>query len=291
MRLPVASALVAAAVVLAAPGLALQELGPSSPGRVTAETFRTASRESKLATLIEIQREGPAGMSPGELVALLGVGLDDSEADVRLGTLGTIAMIRVWHAQAQGAPMADVPWSAEEAGLGPLLPRMIDLIRSDPAESVRTEAIVTRGFVDAEFPDGDNIRISRALADVLVERYAAEEDARVRQEIVKSLALSSSDSPRHAAVVFAALSDSDPDVVQYALRGAGRLQLAQALPRIGELLRDPSTSMRLAAATALIQFADGVEPYLPLVQEVAASDPDVTIRRTLEAWLAENGSP
>lgn len=68
---------------------------------------------------------------------------------------------------------------------------------------------------------------------------------------MQSFALGKEDFPivRHA--ILAALDDPDPHVRQYALRGAERLQLQAAVPKVVKALRDPDAHIRFLAANAL----------------------------------------
>ncbi len=272
---------------VAAPVLA-QSLG-AAPLPQTTDQFRRADTRVKLATL-RAMASRTVMPTAGNLVSIVQLALDDTAPEVRRNGCRVVTA-RMWHPRSSSSSAGVDAWRAEKAGLEPVKGLLLGLIRSDPDEVVRREAIIAAGNLDLELEPSDasrlpRVRISAELTAVLADAYRNEQDTAVRTEIVKSLSAARSESSRRSEVLVAALADVAPQVVQYAVLGVGDAQVKDALPTVVSYLqRHPEVRVRLAAAQSLAMYGAAAAPYLPALQEALAQESDPTTRKTIEGTI------
>jgi HEAT repeat protein len=114
------------------------------------------------------------------------------------------------------------------------------------------------------------------LCAQLAEQIKTEEDSQIRIEILKTLAVLN--TPLSAAVLQAALQDSDPDVRVTACESWGKRPGEEASGQLARVLAsDTSLDVRLAAARALGQTASK-GAIAPLGEALSDNDPALQYR-------------
>lgn len=219
--------------------------------------------------------------SQSDLLLILSSAVSDSDVDIRLAGLKAI---QGRAGAARFVDQADVieRWRNERHTLL-LLREPVLTALNDGDERVRKEAVVALGNLAYELsgsraePIFDDMTLTQ-----LFERFSVESSALVREEIVKD-APSGGNSAIRARIIEKGLDDSDPGVLAFAARGAGKLQDLAALPKVVALLGHTDRNVRLQAALALTAFGALASTYLPDVRGAANREADPIVKRTLES--------
>jgi HEAT repeat protein len=277
-----------ACVVTTVTEIAPHQTAPPTPAP-TRSTFAAASQESRLEMLRAINQaaidRGQLKVAPDEVAGIVGLALRDADATMREAACYVVVATA---ARSRGSSGTDpsAPWLAAAAALLPLNDQLAQVMTSDPEPKVRHSAILALANLHLRVDDASGvIHIPAEFADVLAGAYGTETADGIRAEIVKTLALSVTDSPRRQEILERALTDSSPGVLQFAVTGAGRMKLARALPRLVELLTHPDRGIRIAAPQALANYGRDAAAYLPQLQVALASEKDDLVRRTLEGAI------
>lgn len=266
-------------------GPAQGDLKPMVDGKIELE-FRLADATGKRRLLATVAKQQVI-LTQKDLSVILIAGLGDSDAGVREETCNLVA------AKAGGIRFAPTParredWKQDRPTLLSVEAQLLQLIASDPSEKVRLAAILAQDNVEyrGDEKSEKDIKISRALAETLAARYTKEPAESVRAEIVKSMALASSDSPTHGRTIQLALADPAPGVIQLALAGIGRMKLAESLPQVVELLGHPSAKVRLASVQALGEFGAVAKPYVGRLTAAGVAETDNNVRASIQGLVA-----
>jgi HEAT repeat protein len=283
-------------VSLVAAGLAVE----SVVAKVSQETRQAVVRSEadfRIATASE-KREALAALGrrtimlpPSELSAVARAALDDGDPQIRLDACEMIA------AKAAGVRLgADAQRRQESmsdrSALVALQGRLVSLLKSDPDERVRRWALVAAGNLDYDpqtlTGSGTSmiLKLSRQFVDSIAAAYSHEQATGVRAEIIKTLALSESESAMREVVLSKALSDVAPSVLQFAIRGIASMKAVRALPRIAQLLSHDDRSVRLAAAQSLATFGAAARPFVPTLERALQNEPDDVVARTIRGTIA-----
>jgi hypothetical protein len=223
---------------------------------------------------------------PGRLLApndieVLSAALHDATADVRRQAC-LVVVRRAWAARASKVPDNLARWQIERPMLLALQPDLLRLFSSDPQRRVRLQAIVAAG--NLEYIGTPNLTISEPLAKALAAAYALDQEGVVRAEIVKSFALTEQTNASRA-ILFRALADADPTVVQFAISGIARAHDASALPRVAALLRHPADSVRIAAAQTLGSFGPVARSFVLSLRAASDAENNEVAKRTLDGAI------
>ena len=250
-----------------------------SAGIRSAAEFSAATGEAKRATLNDLAafRYSPP---PDTVSTLVSSGLADGNAGVRLsavyaaaGRAGAVRFATVPERRAVGL--------RERAALARLRPVLIAAL-SDDDERVRQGAIVALVNLEYQPPaDVNDIVIRPDLATAMQLRFDAEPSSRVREEIVKTFALTSLSTTRRDDLLLKALDD-EASILSFAVAGLGRSTPSAAMSRIADLLHHDDRSVRLQAAQALAAYGNRARPYIEALAEAASSEKDDAVRNTME---------
>ena len=258
-----------------------------SPERASsAAELQAAPKSVKKATLNDLAslRSSP---SATDAVDMISVGLADADPDVRLSAIyavaGRASVDRF--KKFQSSSRVTMVSGSEKLLLRKLRPRVLALV-GDSNERVRQGAVIA--LVNLEFEGGqdhNDILLKEDAVRTLLQQFQKETIAKVRVEIVKTFTLTSLKSPRRDDILLAAIADSDPDVVQFGVMGLARSTPPAALPKLIELLNNPSRIVRLQLGPAFAAYGRAARPYLDELVRVGANDSDADVRNSLDAAI------
>ncbi len=237
--------------------------------------FEAAGPQTKVKTMDQLLMRGQA-FGATDAIDLLRAGLVDADPGVKLGALAVIVGWTI----VPGLSQPDLVPAVRE--LGPLVTALLQ----DPDARVREESVLALGALDGFDPDAPKkrLRLSQNTVNQMAALYFRERSAIVRSAIAKALGISATDdSPEVRSVILAGLDDPSAGVRQYALMGAERLQLREALPALAKALRDPEAYVRFLAAKAMAAYD---EPgYVQALEQALAVETDPTPRAQIQRAL------
>jgi hypothetical protein len=279
-------------VALACVVTAVTELTSQQTSQTTAAptraAFAAADRTARLEMLKAISRpaidRGEPNVAPEELAGIVSLALRDSDVTIREAAC-YLVMVTAARSRGQYGTAATPRWQAAATALLSLHDQLARVMAADVDPRIRHSAVLALGNLRMTVSPSGVIRIPADLAEVLAASYGKETADRVRVEIVKSFALSETDSPRRQEILAQALMDSSPSVIQFAVMGAGSMKLSPALPRLVELATHPDRGIRAAVPQALAAYGAEAVPYLPQLQKALASEQDDVVRKTLEGAI------
>jgi HEAT repeat protein len=195
--------------------------------------------------------------------ALARLGLDDPDEEVRV------------------AAVADL-WESEDTDL---IPDLIRMMQSDPAELVRAEAAKSLGRFVYMGETGDLIgpRVRR-VEDALLGVIAGADSVEVRRRAVESVAYSSREEV--PPIVEAAYRSADPVWRASAVFSMGRNLDERWIPLVLEELRSAVPEMRFEAARAAGEFE--LEKAVPILSGLT-NDPDRDVQEAAIWSLGQIG--
>jgi HEAT repeat protein len=230
-----------------------------------------------------------------DLGQVLSQALGDKDEDVRRRAVwavaGRAAAVRM-HATLPGeAEVTETKemverWRMERATLLNLRNQVTAAV-SDNIPTVRDGAIVALCSLDYEpgMPV-PNFQLRPETMQILADAYGRETSIKVRTQIVKTFALTPTNSPLREALLMQALNDSMPSVLQFAAMGAGEAHLAAALPRLAELLGHSNRAVRLNVVQAIAMQGKLAAPYRERLQQALNAESDEIVRKTIEGALS-----
>lgn len=249
---------------------------------LSAAAFATAPSAEKRATLNALAAHRVSS-PPEEVAYLIEAGLLDPNDDVRLSAIYAAA------GRAAGARFAldkrfiDT-WNAERPILIRLRPLVIKTL-ADANSRVRQGAIIALGNMDYESAmPGRPIRLRDDSVSAFIERLNVENDAAVRIELAKSVALTQPD-PRTQDRLLSLLEDRQVDVITFAVMGVGASKVPEGLPRLIRLLRHPERAVRLQVGQALAAYESASVPYIGEIEQALAAEQDDIVKKTLAGTL------
>jgi HEAT repeat protein len=238
--------------------------------------FDVAGPEARAKTMRQLLMHNE-DFGTSDAIDLLRAGLVDADRNVRLQALGVVAGWNI----APGLLQANLAPSTRE-----LRPLIVDLLR-DPSPLVRKSAIYALGAIEGLDPEAPiTATLSPKTVGEMASIYFGDPDGNVREAIMKALGKSSApDSPVLRSALVAGLDDPSQGVRQYAMMGAERLQLREALPKLAKELRNPQPYIRFLAAKALSAYGP-VPEYVEALESALEVEtdpmPKAQIQRTLE---------
>ena len=251
---------------------------------MTRSAFASADAPVRQQALAAVIR-GQLQVAPHELAAIVGLALADSDITTREAAC-SIVMATAARGRGQMPTEARPYWQAAATALLTLNDQLIQVMRSDGEPRIRHSAVLALANLHMTVDSTAGvIRIPAGLADALASAYGSESSDRVRAEIVKTFALSETESPRSQEIVTRALADPASEVVQFAVMGIGRMKPPTALPSVVDMLKHNEQRVRLAAAQAVAAYGAAARPYLPQLREALAAERDEITRKTLEGTI------
>jgi HEAT repeat protein len=224
-------------------------------------------------------------ITPAALQALLIGALQDPSPQVREAALLAIV-------SRAGAPRfartAEITaqWREEY----PLLQALRSRVRtatSDPDVRVRRAALLALGNLDyAGKPDSET-PISNETLGVLRAMFMSNEDQKIRQEIMKAVALKPNPEAAIDDIVRIGIDDGSAGVRQYAVFAAARVRSASLLSQVATKLTDADTGVRLAAASALERYGPPAKAYLAQLRDASRLESDPRTRQLMERVIRE----
>ncbi|HET7698751.1 MAG TPA: HEAT repeat domain-containing protein [Vicinamibacterales bacterium] len=261
--------------------LMLMIVSPEGAPTLAQRPAATADQISK-GQALKSATEGPAALT-GSQVALVHAGLTDTDPRVR-ETAAEVIMARAWMARSKRTAEARAVWLQDRGKLAKSQSRLEQMLKSDRDRKVRLAVVLA--LSNLEYTGNEDLTISARLTKTLASAYELEQDGTVRNEIIKTLALTNSDEPARDRALSKALSDVSLGAVQQAVAGLARSQNAAALPRIARLLRHHSRSIRLTVAQAMARFGSQAKSYVSEMRAAAAAETDPIVRQTLDMSIA-----
>jgi hypothetical protein len=222
--------------------------------------------------------------SPAELGQLIARGLADGEVDSREGALMAIA-------SGSGALMAPTPesfakWEAYRETLLSFR-KAVEALLYDQHEWVQSSALLALGALNMR-PGEDRwiVDLDDEAVSTFVKRFHDDPRGHLRSEIVKLFWLCDCNDgilEARKQLFREAVYDTDPGVVQTAIRGAARLRMLDVLEFVVQRLNDPDRNTRLEAGTVLQDYGREAARYLPEINAALAREIDPDIRGILKA--------
>ena len=146
--------------------------------------------------------QGPAALD-GSQAALVHAGLTDTDPRVR-ETAAEIVMTRAWMARSKRTAEALAVWLQDRGELAKSQAQLEQMLKADPDPKVRLAAVLA--LSNLEYTGDENLTIGARLTNALASAYELEQEATVRNEIIKTLALTNSGEPaRDTGTVEAAI--------------------------------------------------------------------------------------
>jgi HEAT repeat protein len=264
-------------------------------GVKSAEQYAEADLAARKATLNDLAAHR-LSLPAAELTDVLTRALADKDDDVRkrgiFAIVGRLGALRVGAARLPGGPepatSKDVlveRWRTERPVLAGLRTPLIALL-ADPGPAVRDGVIMALVLLDYEPGQPANFAVRPETLQLLATTYERESSAKVKVQIVKTFALTSTVSPLRDRLLLQALNDAEPGVLQFAAMGAGEAKLSVALPRLAELLEHPERAVRLNAVQAIAAQGPSAAAYQPQLQAALNEENDEIVRKTLQGAIA-----
>jgi HEAT repeat protein len=268
--------------VVTASGTAITPTQTARQLPTTRSTFASADAASRQQALVAII-QGQLQVAPEELAAIVGFAVVDPDITTREAAC-SVVMATAARGRGQITTEARPYWQAAAAALLTLNDQLVRVMMSDGEPRIRQSAILALGSLHGTV-DSASSRIPSSLADALATAYGKESSDRVRTEIVKSFALTETESPRRGEILARALADPAPGVVQFAVTGIGRMRAPDGLRLVVDMLRHSERGVRVAAAQAVAAYGAAAKPYLPQLREALAVERDEITRKTLESTI------
>jgi HEAT repeat protein len=281
-------------IVLSSPAGAGNQTGPSSAD------FAAADAGSKGRTLGAIAAS-KIQLPVEDAIRLIKLGAEDPSPAVREAAMAAVmgrAMISGW-AGTRGPQVGPMPNAGGPRPEQPIIPAewrtdrrtlrealydvCVLLLRTDPVVRVRREAL--RAGANLQQPERQADLYDEGFVELLVERYRTDGDARIRQVVVEGLTYIANNTEAIRAVLRDALADPEERVRQMALRGLEpqrrpKLSFNDARDLIAHSLQSPDGGIRWGAVRALNLFGASAREYLPLLEKLRSSDPDLRVRES-----------
>ena len=181
-------------------------------------------------------------------------------------------------------PVIPLAWSDDQRALREALRDVcVSLLETDPVVRVRREAL--RAIGNLYLPAAAADLADERFVALLVERYRTDADARIRHDIVEGLAFLANNTEPIRSVLRDALVDSEEMVRQAALRALEpqrrpKITFTDARDVIDRSLKSSEWGIRWGAVRALNLFGAPAREYLPLLEGMRSSDPDVRVRES-----------
>jgi len=175
-------------------------------------------------------------------------------------------------------------WKQEYAMLQTLRPQ-VATATSDADVRVRRAALLALGNLDYSGRPDSETPVSDATLEVLRVMFHSDSDGKIRQEVMKAVALRPNPETAIGDFLLSGLDDAVPGVRQYAIVAAARVRSTASMPRVADALRDSDDGVRMAATSALGRYGSAARPYLPELRAALSAERNNRIRAQMERCL------
>jgi hypothetical protein len=231
---------------------------------VTTGGFSTADTKQKTTVLGQIIRHESV-LSPATLTEILQIGLSADDIPVREVALAAVQSRAAGPRVVNTAAVA-ADWTNDHEHIQRLRPQIMQILRDDPADNVRVEAIAALISLDFRLGTSDLI-VAPATQELLIDRFHHDSSAKVRAKITAGFGTDPKiDSATVRDLLTTAFSDPDYRVRHAAISGVGKFDRDTALILLLNLLQDPARPVRAQAASMLSQFHPSGSALAPIEQ-------------------------
>ena len=270
-------ALVITLVVVTTPVAAFGQQAP-----VNVQEFEAASPNEKRDVIVGIIRH-TSPLGPDNMASVINAALRDQEPLIREAALAAIVS-RAYAPRIATGSAALQDWYRDSPRIQELRSAVRALL-NDPSERVRRQSIGAIASLDFD-PRTPESGIKSETEQLLVQRFYAEPDARVRATIVSGFA----SEPRVSAAVRRLFTDALTDEyagVRHSATGAvKKLEPSVALPLIAVALDDADASVRAQAAAMLATFGSEASQYVAKLEELLSRERDRTTQDSIRRAVA-----
>jgi HEAT repeat protein len=248
----------------------------------TSGGFSAADTKHKTTVLVQIIRHESV-LSPATLTEILQIGLVADDVLVREAALAAVQS-RAAGPRVVNTAAVTADWTNDHEHIQRLRPHIMQIVRDDPADDVRVEAIAA--LISLDFTLGTDLVIASSTQELLIDRFYHDSSARVRAKVAAGFGTDPQiDSVTVRDLLASAFSDPDYRVRHAAISGVGKFDRDTALKLLLNLLQDPARPVRAQAASKLSQFHPSGSDLAP-IEQARRSEKDGQIRQLLDGLLA-----